>query len=298
MRGMREVTVPETGAAIDFLLAELRSDRLTSVIDVGANPLFETPYAGLLKRGACRVVGFEPQAEAFAALQKAQGAAEQYFPFAVGDGATHELKVFRASGLTSLFEPYLPTYAAIGLPGWARVKNRVPFDTKALDAIEGLGPCDLLKIDIQGGETLVFAGAEQVLAGAVAVIVELRYLRMYVGEPMLGGVDEELRRQGFYLHKFMFNKSKVLANSQAARLKTRMVRDQLLDGDAVYLRDVTALAAYSDAQLVHQAILAAAVFASHSLVLCCLDELARRGSVPAGLPAAYVDALPAAFRQG
>ena len=45
-------------------------------------------------------------------------------------------------------------------------------------------------------------------------------------------------------------------------------------------------------------ILWAAVFASQSLVLCCLDELVRRGSVPADLPAGYVDTLPAAFRQG
>ena len=38
------------------------------------------------------------------------------------------------------------------------------------------------------------------------------------------------------LHKFMFNKSQPFPHSQAARLNRRRTSDQLIDGDAVYLR--------------------------------------------------------------
>ena len=52
----------------------------------------------------------------------------------------------------------------------------------------------------------------RVLSEAVAVIIELRYLQLYEGEPMMGGVDEVLREQGFMLHKFLFNKSRQMTN--------------------------------------------------------------------------------------
>lgn len=281
---------------VSLLLAALTLPRKTTVVDVGANPINEAPYAALLKMGGCHVVGFEPQADAFAALQKTITPNETYHPFAVGNGGPCELKIYRSSGMTSIFDPYKPGLRAIGQKGWAKVVETVAFQTVALDNIPDLAPFDLLKIDIQGGETLVFEGAETVLKSAVAVIVELRYLRLYLGEPMLGGVDNELRRQGFYLHKFMFNKSKGLPNSQSDRLRRLKVSDQLVDGDGVYLRNIAEPGLMTNAQLMHLAILAASVFESHTVVLYCLDELIRRNAAPADLPARYVDLLPMALR--
>ena len=134
------------------------------------------------------------------------------------------------------------------------------------------------------------------LRDAICVIVELRYLRLYRGEPMLGGVDSALLRQGFGLHKFLFNKSRMMLHSQSHRVKRRHMADQLIDGDAVYLRGVSEPAKLTVDQIKHMAILAAGVFHSHSLVLYLLDELVRRGA-PVDLPAAYVDALPADLRK-
>lgn len=281
--------LPET---IRFLLRELSFPRKTTIIDVGANPINVPPYADLLKSGNCRVVGFEPQPSAFAELQKTKSENEIYFPHAVGNGDPATLRIYRSSGLTSIFEPDAAGMQLVGGPRWARVKAEVGMETVALDALPDLPEFDLLKIDIQGGENLVFAGAERVLARAVCVIVELRYHRLYRDEPMLGGVDNELRRQGFALHRFMFNKSLPLANSQKAWLRPRRVADQLVDGDAVYIRDLTGIAAFTDGQIVHLALLASAVFESHSLVLHLLDELVRRGKVAGNLPAGYVDAMP------
>ncbi|MBS0565198.1 MAG: FkbM family methyltransferase [Proteobacteria bacterium] len=279
------------------LLAALRLDRRTRVVDVGANPMAEeAPYAGLLRAGACDVVGFEPQPVAFAELAKVKSERETYFPFAVGDGSRKELRLYRDHGFASVLDPYLPGTKVMPLRGWHRLVEKIPFDTVALDAWPEVGPFDLLKIDIQGGECEVFRGARGALKGAVAVIVELRYFRLYEGEPMMGGVDCELRGQGFELHRFRFNKARALVNSQSHRLRHAHFRDQLIDGDAIYVRDITRLDEMTDAQLSHLAILASAVFASHSLALVCLDELARRGIAAADLPARYVDALPAEMR--
>ena len=52
----------------------LKPRRLTEVVDIGANPIDEEPpYKTMLADGACRVTGFEPQAEALAALAGTPG---------------------------------------------------------------------------------------------------------------------------------------------------------------------------------------------------------------------------------
>ena len=275
-----------------LLLERLPFPRKTAIVDVGANPINPAPYTPLLRAGGCTVTGFEPQADAFAALEGMKGPDETYFPFAVGDGGRHDLHIYKLGGFTSLFPPYLPTHGCISRPRWSQLRHVEPIDTVALDAIPDLGPCDLLKIDIQGGEQMVFDHATRSMAQTMAVIVEVRYLQLYAGEPMLGGVDVSLRRQGFTLHKILFNKALSFPHSQAARLNRRRVMDQLLDGDAVYIRDPGMIAEWTDGQVMHLALLAATVFESHSLVLWALDEAVRRDCCPADLPAAYVDHLP------
>lgn len=287
---------PQLPPCAALLQATLPFPRKTTIVDVGANPIHETPYDALLAARGCHVIGFEPQEAAFAQLQRSKGPDETYHPHAVGDGQSHTLHLYEIDGFTSFFTPHRPAVRLMGHSRWARIRESVTLDTVALDAIPDLAPFDLLKIDIQGGEPLVFDNASRVLQEAVAVIVELRFMQLYDGEPMMGGVDECLRRHGFQIHKFLFNKRKALPHSQFSRLSRRKTPDQLIDGDAVYLRHPGKIEAYSDAQLMHLALLAASVFESHSVALYALDELVRRKLIPADMPARYVDALPEKMR--
>lgn len=288
---------PTISRAAAYLLATLPFPRKTSICDVGANPINVPPYAGLLNAGGCRVTGFEPNPEAFRELIEAKGENETYHNVAVGDGTELDLHIYDFVTFTSIFPPHEPGYRAIGSERWGKVNAVAKMPTVALDDLEGLEPFDCLKIDIQGGEQLVFRHARRMLAEAVCVIVEARYLQLYENEPMLGGVDEELRSQGFMLHKFMFNKSRPMPNSQLRRLRRKLVLDQLIDGDAVYLRHPGHIADWTEAQLCHGALLGASVFGSHSFVLYCLDELVRRKSIGPRTPARYVDALPDDLRE-
>ncbi len=283
-------------ASAALLRKALSLPRLTTITDVGANPVNPAPYSALLAAGGCRIVGFEPQPSAFAALQEKPSPNETYFPVAVGDGSPVTLHVMRSSGMTSTLPPYEPGLSVIGRSRWGQVVERLAMQTAALDHLPDLPEFDMLKIDIQGGEGAVLAAASRVMQPCVVVIIELRYHRLYQGEPMLGGIDTQLRAMGFELHKFLFNKSLMLPNSQATRLRPRRVADQLIDGDAIYVRDLTRIADWTAAQIGHLALLASATFDSHSLALLCLDELVRRGDVDPGLPASYVDALPAHLR--
>ena len=65
----------------------LAPQRLTEVVDVGANPIDgDPPYARMLLAGLCRITGFEPQEVALLELQRRKGPNERYLPYAVGDG--------------------------------------------------------------------------------------------------------------------------------------------------------------------------------------------------------------------
>lgn len=280
-------------ATLKVLLAGLPLDRRTRVVDVGANPnVADAPYLAMTKQGLCDVLGFEPHPGAFADLQKIKGPREHYLPFAVGDGSAKELKVYKSHGFTSVFEPAEAAKKLLSLKRWYDIEARIPFDTVRLDTSEDVQRFDLLKIDIQGGEADVFTGGAAKLQTACAVIVELRYFALYKGEPMLSGIDTQLRGLGFQLHKIFPPASRPLVSSQIDRLNKKRLPDQVIDGDAVYIRDLEGIKTFDDTQVLHMTMLAACVIYSHSLVLFCLDELVARGLVDRGLPRAYADALP------
>ncbi len=279
---------------VALLLERLAMDRLTRIVDVGANPINRQAYADLRDMGGCQTIGFEPGPESFAALQQSLGPNETCFPHAVGDGSEIELQLAVGGTLTSVFKPDLAAVTYLGKPNWADLEGSLKLKTVALDTMDGMPNFDLMKIDIQGGELAVFQGAETLMKSCMAVIVEQRFFPIYQGEPMIGGLDVELRRQGFYIHKILSTHSVFVPNSRAKRLNRPQLRDQLVDGDIVYLRDMSKLSEHPTDQVKHLCILAASVFSSHSLVLHLLDDLVRRGAIAADLPDAYCDALPAA----
>ena len=219
---------PETvDPSLMVLLRGLPLERRTRVVDVGANPnVADAPYLAMTQQGLCDVLGFEPHPGAFAELQKIKGPREHYLPFAVGDGSAKELKVYKSHGFTSIFEPAEAAIKLLALKPWSDIKARIAFDTVRLDDSADVDRFDLLKIDIQGGEGDVFTGAAAKLQTACMVIVELRYFALYKGEPMLSGIDTQLRRLGFQLHKIFAPVSRPLINSQINRLNIKRNPDQ------------------------------------------------------------------------
>ena len=150
----------------------------------------------------------------------------------------------------------------------------------------------MLKIDIQGGELDVFRHGRKKLSRAICVFSEVRFARIYENEPMWGDLDVELRGQGFSLHKMMFAKNVAVYHSQRHRTKGGKWRSQMLDGDAVYIRDPLTIAEWDDAQVKNLAIAAGGVFGSPDLTLFCLDELVTRKLLPEDAPESYFNSLP------
>ena len=276
---------------IERLIALLLPARKTRVVEVGANPINANPYAVLRDMGGCDVWGFEPDPRAFARLEEKPG--ETYLPHAVGDGKRHVLKVTRMPSLTSLLEPNARNASYLKrMANPMTVEDRVEMDTLALDDLTEPGTFDLLKIDVQGGEEIVYAGAARQLGQVAAVITEAAFLPIYEGQPLLDTQMRTLRSHGLMLHKFLHLKGLSLRGGLNTRLHKRRHGNQLIDGDAVFIRDLTDPDGVTDEMLKHLAILADAVFQSFDLSVRCLDLLIARTAIDPNAAHSYVDLLP------
>jgi len=258
------------------------------ICDVGASPLSTPPYQGLLDDGVAHVYGFEPNPEQYQQLVAENRPNETYFCKAVGLPGQRTLYVHPAPGFTSLYPMDAAALRAIGKEGWINPKTQaVPLTTVTLDTLADLPDLDLLKMDLQGGELEVLRGGLSKLSRAVAVVAEVRFHRMYEGEALFGDLDLELRAQGFKLHKFLFTKSVMMPHEHEDQVVRARLTSQLLDGDAVYIRDED-IAGLSEDQLMHLAFAADTVFDSPDLALHCVDHLIARGAAPADLPGDYI----------
>jgi hypothetical protein len=84
----------------DPLIELLSPERLTAVVDIGANPIdTDPPYKRMLVNRLCTLVGFEPQAEGLAKLNAMKSDLETYLPYAVGDGGSGILKICHACSI-------------------------------------------------------------------------------------------------------------------------------------------------------------------------------------------------------
>jgi FkbM family methyltransferase len=276
-------------APADLLLEILRPERLTAVVDVGANPIDgDPPYKQLLVKRLCNVVGFEPQPEALASLNARKSDLERYFPYALGDGGKASLRICQSAGMTSLLRPNQRVLKHFkGFTEWAAVLEEVSVQTIRLDDVTEIDVLDFLKIDIQGSELAVFQGGHRLLAKALAIQTEVSFLPLYEGQPVLGNVDLELREIGFVPHSFAaINKRMILPTFDQKNPYAAM--NQLLWADIVYVRDFTQPELMDSEQLKHLAIVAHHCYRSYDLAVNCIFHLAQRGEVPKGSLERYI----------
>lgn len=262
------------------LLALLRPQQLTSVVDVGANPIDgETPYHSLLSQRVCTVTGFEPQPNALAVLNQRKSDLETYLPYVVGDGSAQTLHITRAPGMTSLFEPNFPVLDWFnGFSEWSAVLQKVPVQTRRLDDVPEIAAIDMLKIDVQGAELMVFKGAREKLKRAAAVHTEVCFLHLYKDQPLFGEVDLELRSLGFIPHHIHhINRRTILPAFSEGSPNSAL--NQVLFADIIYIRDFTKHELMDDEQFKHLALIAHHCYQSHDLVIHCLARLATRNAI-------------------
>jgi FkbM family methyltransferase len=271
------------------LYALLRPQRLTEVVDIGANPTAggDPPYKPMLDVGLCRVTAFEPHEEAFAKLVQMKGPNERYLPFAVGDGNSHTLNIYWGSAMTSLLEVDPATLDLFPefIP-WTKLVRQVEVATRKFDDITEVETVDFLKIDIQGSELSVFKSGKRKFAQTVAIQTEVPFITLYKDQPTVGDIDVELRRQGFVPHCFGEIKKWPISPHVAENNPWDTV-DQLLEADIVYVRNFAHAETMTDEQLKQLALIAHYCYKSFDLALRCVMLLEQRAVLDAGAQEAY-----------
>jgi FkbM family methyltransferase len=242
------------------------------IVDVGANPIDGAPpYAPLLAAGRGRVIGFEPNMAALSRLQASARPGDLYLPHAVGDGRRVRFRTCQAPGMSStlpLNEHLMRRFHRF--VEWGRVVSETDVDTVRLDDVKEVARLDFLKIDVQGGELAVFEGAREKLRNALCVQTEVMFQDMYVGQPLFADQDQFLRALGFRLHCLLAPMTRCLAPI-LVRQDPYSGINQLLQADAVYVRDFANLEALDARQLLVLALIANDCYRSPDLAYLALS---------------------------
>ncbi len=271
------------------LLELLEPERLTEIVDVGANPIGrDPPYKAMLSAGLCNVTGFEPQESALKELLATKGANERYFPYVLGDGAPHTLNFCHAKGMTSLFEPDPASLDLFNLfSDFGKVTHQEEVQTHRLDEIREVDRLDYLKLDVQGSELMILQAGWAKLADAVAIQTEVSFITLYKDQPTLGEIDSELRSQDFVPHCFAQVKTWPISPC-VVNENPKQGLFQLLEADMVYIRDISKPEQFSDEQLKQLALIAHYCYGSIDLALRCIVVLSEREAVAQSSSSRYL----------
>jgi protein O-GlcNAc transferase len=266
----------------DRVLLALPVDAV-SVVDVGASPLADAtePYAALVQKKRAKVVGFEPDEEAMQALLSRHGVASthRYIQAVVGDGQDATFHETHWSLTASLLEP---NHAVLNrfheLEAAVQLKAKHPVKTVRLDDVITPQGMDLLKIDVQGGEGLVFSGAAERLNECLMVWTEVEFAALYKGQPLFAEIDTQLRGHGLQFHCIASGSQIPLANWPMQGV-VQSARPQLLWADMIYFPQPERLATLSASENARLALLAHYVASSYDVCHAALLRLdAEAGS--------------------
>ena len=201
------------------------------VLDVGAH---EGEYAGRLRTGGYdgRIVSFEPVPRAFAELERA--AADD------PDWQVHELALGREDGVTTINAvpgtlSSLRPPTEFGARRYRRLRDPEPVEVKVrrldgmldelLDGIER--PRPYLKIDTQGFDLDVFAGAGERIGEFAGMQSELALMQIYEGMPRLPEALAVYEQAGFDVAA-MYPVSRQGKTARVLEFDCVMVRGSLL----------------------------------------------------------------------
>ena len=183
------------------LFAPGHVEKLKTIADVGAN---RGQWSNALLNCVTpeKLIIIEPLPDAFAVLKKKFGNNShiELHNVAIGERESVEtMKVTRDTTGASLLQQREEMRAVIGSSWTITAEIQVKMTT--LDQLlVDLAEISLLKIDVQGYERPVLAGARETLAKTKFLLIELNFMPQYDGGSWLGEIQQILTRDfGFFL---------------------------------------------------------------------------------------------------
>lgn len=189
-----------------------------TILDVGAN-IGQFAAAARATWPQARILAFEPLPEAADALGRLSGV------------EVHRLALGDRDG-TSVFYPHAYSLSSSTLRvttpvkdlAWAREEDPIDVPMRRLDTVlagqELSGPT-LLKLDVQGLELAVLAGASSTLQQVQSLVLEVAFEQSYEGQPLFPEVQRLLDRDGW---------------ARVQPLDWRVQHGRIVEADLIYQR--------------------------------------------------------------
>jgi len=247
------------------------------IVDVGAlfRPEVPVAYAPLLADKRTTVVGFEPARADCDLLNRMFGPVHKFFPYVIGDGGKASFYRCNHTMTSSLLQPDLEVMGRFqNLPEFCQVVEVSDVTTVRLDDIPEAQGADYLKLDVQGSEGQVLAGARMCLDSVLVVHTEVEFIQIYEGQPTFCDIDAMLRARGFLFHRLLNPEGRTLRES--GFLDSESTRSQQLWADAVYIRPATSWTALSSDRLIKLATILHLLYDSADFCACLLAIYDRR----------------------
>ena len=183
----------------------LQASQIKTVIDVGAN---KGQFAKLAREvfPDAMIYSFEPLPECFATLKDVMPGDKQFKSFNTGVGrAESSIDFFPSfhSPSSSFLKMEDLHKEAFPYTKDGQANNPITVPVNSLDNL--LSPYQLeknilLKIDVQGFEREVVAGASGILAKTQVVIMEVSYSTLYKGQPLFHEMYQQMHDCGFLFY--------------------------------------------------------------------------------------------------
>lgn len=248
------------------------------IVDVGAMSLGEgtDAYAPLADALPCDVIGFEPVESEFTKLRSKIVPDRTYLPYCIGDGKAHTFFECNMPMTSSLFEPnteLLDKFQNLG--NATRVVKTYRIQTVCLDDVPDARDADYLKVDVQGGEVLVYSGSQKTLDAVLVVHTEVSFVELYKHQALFADVDAFLRNHGFTFHRLLTPSGRTF-KPLVVHGDANASGSQLLWADAVYVRDFMSFDRLRPIQLLKIAAILHELYKSYDLAALALEAYDRQ----------------------
>ena len=227
-------------------------DEPVTIVDVGARWGFNEEWRVFGER--LRVYCFEPDQEECQRLNAAATSNVKYLPYALGAADTEAtLYHARLSASTGLYQTNWDYFSRLlnRDNGVTEKEERIRVTTLAHALMRaGVPSIDFLKLDVEGAELDVLRGGAEYVSSPrlLGVLSEFRFHPEVNGCPPFWQLDEHLQKGGFRIYDMHFSHQsrRVLPYRSAAdyrlpngeRFFAYTVHGQIMDGDALYFRDL------------------------------------------------------------
>jgi len=221
-------------------------------VDIGARDGFSSEWS-VFASGA-RIFGFEPDQAECARLNATAPPHVTYIPTALGR-ARQEQTLYEAnlSYSTGLYASNMEFFSRLLNRDNAEVVGEQLITVDTLDAAlarEGVNHVNFVKLDAEGAELDIMAGAKELMRSPAlfGVATEIRFHPEINGSPPFWQVDQFLQSLGLRLFDISANAQsrRVMPYPGTAdyilpggkRFYAYTIHGQVMDGDALYFRDV------------------------------------------------------------